>query len=103
MSNEMTADEIIDGGTVEELRELAKELAHENRRLRLILDTLAKAGVGTGALAEIYGGGGRLGFVVCRADRDEVAFMEDMRACVDHLAAVMGSRVESMKRTGVTR
>ncbi len=103
MSNEKTADELIDTGTPEELRELAREMAHENRRLRLILDTLARTGVGTGALAEIYEGGGRLGFVVCRADRDEAAFLDDVRECVDHLADVMGSRIEGMKRTGVTR
>lgn len=65
-----------------ELRVVAPDLAHENRRLRQILDTLARAGIGKGALVELYTDrdGKRViqGVVVCRADRDEREFMADI-------------------------
>lgn len=76
------------------LRNFAKDLIHENRRLRLIQKTLAKAGVGTGAVVELYSnerfGEHYFGFVICRADRDEVAFCGDVREAIDrHLGPVL--------------
>ena len=76
------------------LRAFASDLIHENRRLRLIQKTLAKAGVGTGAVVELYSnerfGEHYFGFVICRADRDEVAFCGDVREAIDrHLGPVL--------------
>lgn len=76
------------------LRAFAKDLIHENRRLRLIQKTLAKAGLGTGAVIELYSnerfGEHYFGFVLCRADRDEVAFCADVREAMDrHLGPVL--------------
>lgn len=76
------------------LRAFAKDLIHENRRLRLIQKTIAKAGLGTGAVIELYSnerfGEHYFGFVLCRADRDEVAFCADVREAMDrHLGPVL--------------
>lgn len=76
--------------SADDLRTLAGELLHENRRLRLILDTLARAGVGVGAVAELATfktpTSNHIGVVVCRADRDEREFLEDMRDALEALA-----------------
>lgn len=103
-----------------DVRRLARELTHENRRLRAILDTLAKAGMGTGATLEVMHDADPacafLGFVVCRPDRDELAFLADVSTAMGLLAqavkemtAAMHDRPESEfavgepYRTGVTR
>ena len=100
-----------------ELRVYARELAHENRRLRAILDVIAQAGLGTGALFEVIEDHDParqfFGVVVCRADRDEAAFVADaetamrvLTSTVAHLAeAISGHKAEvgAPERTGVTR
>ena len=67
-----------------DVRRLARELTHENRRLRAILNALAKAGLGTGALFEVIEDKDPscafFGVVVCRADRDEAAFVARFKA-----------------------
>lgn len=79
------------------------ELATENRRLRLILDTLTRAGVGKGAVVEIYQDKDFFGVAVCRADCDEVKFTRDVMRSIEMLAAALGTRMTGeMKRTGVT-
>lgn len=91
-----SADDLraLDACDLPQLRAFAKDLIHENRRLRLIQKTLAKAGVGTGAVVELYSnerfGEHYFGFVICRADRDEVAFCGDVREAIDrHLGPVL--------------
>lgn len=81
-----------------------EELAHENRRLRAILGAVGRAGLGVGALVEVYAGPGRAGIVVCRADRDEVQFCEDMREGLAALAALLGGNLSDApaRRLGVT-
>ena len=100
-----------------ELRVYAHELAHENRRLRAILEAIAQAGLGTGALFEVFEDNDPdapfFGVVVCRADRDEAAFVADaetamrmLTSTVAHLAEKVSgrpARVEASERTGVTR
>jgi hypothetical protein len=87
---------------------LIDDLRQENRRLRQILDAVARARIGTGALVEVYQDRDedtyRLGVVVCRADRDEVAFLGDVRASIERLARALGSEAlpEPPRRTGVT-
>jgi hypothetical protein len=100
-----TLEDTIDGMTADELRSEMRDIAHENRRLRAILDALARAGVGMGALVEVQHYEGSLSVVVCRADRDEMAFAADMRAGLDGLARAMRAHLVegSEKRTGVTR
>lgn len=84
------------------------EIVHENRRLRTILAALARAGVGTGALVEVYVdeiNRTHAGVVVCRADADEAQFMRDARAAIEKLAAVLGGKSKDVGepvRTGVT-
>lgn len=79
------------------------DLRHENRRLRKILDTLSRAGVGKGALIEFYAGPGRRGVSVCRADADEAAFLQDCRAAIDALALSLGMELRGAPvRSGVT-
>jgi hypothetical protein len=99
-----TLEETI-AGMEEELRSEMLDIAHENRRLRTILDTLARAGVGLGALVEVQHSEGSLSIVVCRADRDEMAFMQDVKEAVEGLARAMGGHLieGSSHRTGVTR
>lgn len=79
--------------SADHLRTLAGELLHENRRLRLILDTIARAGVGVGAVAEIVTfttpTSGHIGVVVCRADRDEKEFLEDIRTALEALVQTL--------------
>lgn len=81
-----------------------EELFHENRRLRSILGALARAGLGVGAMVEIYAGQDRAGVVVCRADRDEVQFCEDVREALRELAASLRTEIEdaSARLMGVT-
>jgi hypothetical protein len=82
-----------------------EDLRHENRRLRQILDVVARGGVGTGALVEVYTRGDSFGIAVCRADRDEAAFTRDVMAGLQTLAQVLGSRINEdapIARTGVT-
>ena len=73
-----------------ECRAKVSELAHENTRLRLILDTLARAGVGKGALVEFDAPPGQVRVVVCRADVDERAFAESMLDALREVMAMMG-------------
>lgn len=98
-----------------DIRKLATELLHENRRLRTILDALARAEVGVGALVEVAidksFGAKHIGVVVCRADRDEGAFMRDIRDALEALGRdfFRGAGVEdeigfgSERRMGSTR
>lgn len=98
-----------------ELRTFAEELLHENRRLRTILDALAKAGVGMGAVAELTvfrsETSSHLGVVVCRADRDEREFLGDIRTALEALAATFlnercgidGAEFEESTPLGSTR
>lgn len=96
----------IDTLNEDELRDLARDYAHENRRLRLILSTLARAGVGKGALVELHFDEGDrvVGVTVCRADVDETAFSASMRDGLRELAGVFGGEFleESAYVTGVT-
>lgn len=85
------------------------EYARENRRLRQILDALARAGLGTGALVEVWRDRAdptfeRVGIVVCRADRDEVQFTRDVTAGIERLARAIGGELkpDECYRTGVT-
>lgn len=100
-----------------ELRVFVRELAHENRRLRMILDTLTQAGLGAGALFEVFEDNDPacpfFGVVVCRADRDEAAFVADaetamrmLTSTVAHLAEKISghtAEIAAPERTGVTR
>lgn len=88
-----------------------EELAEENRRLRQILDVLAKARVGKGALVELYetqtAHRHACGVVICRADVDEVAFGRSVERSIEALArAVAGPDMKvdfaSARRVGVT-
>ena len=70
-----------------------RELTHENRRLRQILATLAKAGLGTGATFEVIEDNDPdapyFGIVVCRADRDEAAFVKDAETAMNGLTVAV--------------
>jgi hypothetical protein len=72
-----------------EVRQLARELVDENRRLRKILTTLAKAGEGRGAVFEVTQTPDAFGIVVCRADRDEAAFAKDAEFALDRLSRAL--------------
>lgn len=109
MNNTGIDDDIAEFDTIEEAREGLAAFAHENRRLRQILDATARAGAGKGALVEVFmTRHGRnthsIGVVVCRADADEVAFAASIREGLDALAATIGGIVnhESAEVTGVT-
>ncbi len=85
------------------------DLRNESRRLRTILNAMAKGGAGVGALVEICDdrtsdGHYAINVVVCRADRDESAFLEDVRDALEKLGNVLGGRMDASKarRTGVT-
>jgi hypothetical protein len=80
------------------------DLRTENRRLRQILDTLTRAGLGKGALIEVFSGPHHGGVVVCRADVDEKCFLTDCRAAIEVLARALGDTVEGKTsyRSGVT-
>lgn len=86
-----------------DVRRRARELTHENRRLRAILDALAKAGLGTGATLEVMHDGDPncsfLGFVVCRPDRDEMEFLAD----VSHAAELLAQAVKEMAAATLQR
>ena len=77
MSTNKTPQEILATGTHAEARVLALELLNENLRVRTILDTLARADIGRGALVEILAPsaeGENIRFVVCSAgDEAELA------------------------------
>lgn len=98
-------DAAINAMNVDELRKELRDFAHENRRLRYILNVLASAGVGKGALVEVYQFERTAGVVVCRADVDEVAFMRDVRVAVERLARAIDGDVENAVVTlrGVTK
>jgi len=110
-----TKNETTDTMPEAEVRQLARELLHENRRLRQILDTLARAGLGTGAVVELvidrFDTARVLGVTVCRADRDEAAFVKDVLDGMHELAAAFfrstgldGDAVlGDPRRTGSTR
>lgn len=98
-----------------EVRQLARELFHENRRLRQILKLLPGAGLGTGAVVELvidrFDTARVLGITVCRADRDEAEFLEDIRGSMQALAAAFFASagldgkvaLGEARRTGTTR
>lgn len=98
-------DAAINAMDVDELRKELRDFAHENRRLRYILNVLASAGVGKGALVEVYQFGHTAGVVVCRADVDEVAFMQDVRGAVERLARAIDGDIDNavITRRGVTK
>lgn len=102
----MTIDEMPEA----EVRQYARELTHENRRLRQILALLPAAGLGTGAVVEVihdtHDTARVMSITVCRADRDEVALVEDLRREMETLSrAILTSRATlgESSRTGVTR
>ncbi len=80
------------------------ELSREVRRLRMILDGIAKAGAGIGAVVECYVvTDEHAGFAVCRGDGDEAAFGESMRWAIGEFATFFAEekqRVVSMSVEG---
>lgn len=66
------------------VRRRIEDLEVEGRRLRQIISAIAENGGGVGALVECYRSpvrsleGEFVGIIVCRADRDEVAFCGDV-------------------------
>lgn len=81
-----------------------EQLRAENTRLRIILDTLTKAGVGKGAIIEVYSDTNRLGVAVCRADVDEVRFVRNIEVALNLLVkAIGGSPITGAVRMGVTK
>ena len=98
-------DAAIDTMNVDELRAELRDFAQENRRLRHILNVLASAGVGKGALIEAYQFGRTAGIVVCRADVDEVAFMQAVRGAAERLARAIDGDIENavVTRRGVSK
>lgn len=88
---------------MDEPRDELQDLRHENRRLRQILDAMTRAGLGTGALVEVYAHENEFGVVVCRADRDEVAFLRDVDAGIRALLDIVGATPTGRAvRRGVT-
>lgn len=79
-----------------------EELAHENRRLRTMMDALARAGLGTVALVEVFQEVGRRGITVTRVDGDEEAFLASVRTGLEALAATFGLKITETRRVGVT-
>ncbi len=74
----------------DELVESLKQQTRENRRLRQILDGMARAGTGKGAIVELYAvreteDYTAMGVLVCRPDVDEVAFLKSLKASIDVL------------------
>lgn len=96
MSNEAerSVDENIDAMTEAEAKESLRDFARENRRLRTILDGVAKSGAGVGAVVEVYvaneGRTSSVGVAVCRADVDEIAFAKSLSGGLSKLADVLG-------------
>ena len=102
----MSINKTIEARSLEELREFAREITQENRRLRMILDTLTRAGIGKGARVEVHFDEEEraVGVVVCRADVDERAFSESIRDALEGLAESLGGEMlhDSTRVTGVT-
>lgn len=99
---QMLQRRMFDGAPPED--ELSR-LEHENRRLRAILDAVARAGLGRGALIEFSVEGGSTYVVVCRADMDEPAFVQSMIDGLRGLLDAVGIDVpdtDKWQRTGVT-
>lgn len=86
----MTDKKTIEQLTHDELVESLKQQTRENRRLRQILDGMARAGTGKGAIVELYAvreteDYTAMGVLVCRPDVDEVAFLKSLKASIDVL------------------
>lgn len=96
MSNEAerSVDASIDAMTEAGAKESLRDFARENRRLRTILDGVAKSGAGVGAIVEVYvsneGMTTSVGVAVCRADVDEIAFAKSLNEGLSKLASVLG-------------
>jgi hypothetical protein len=105
---ERSVDENIDAMTEAEAKESLRDFARENRRLRTILDGVAKSGAGVGAIVEVYvsneGMTTSVGVAVCRADVDEIAFAKSLNDGLAGLAAVLGGVMDETTVTlkGVT-
>ncbi len=86
-----------------ECRKQLDDAARENGRLRAILDGIARAGVGKGALVEVSEGadGRSLRIAVCRADVGEEVFAESMRDALHEVARAMGGKGD-LSPDGVT-
>lgn len=80
-------------------------LRAENRRLRTILDGIARSGLGQGTLVEVsQAEDHRVWLTVCRADVNEDEFLEQVREAILELGAALGCirEVVETRRTGVT-